>query len=61
MQITLQQTSVSSLEQLLFDVRAENSRLHETFYALQVEIERLYRARKRVKVLINVNEEIMKK
>jgi hypothetical protein len=35
--------------------------LYDTIYALQVEIERLHRARKRGKVLINVNEEIMKK
>jgi|GEM_PF-1533771 len=35
--------------------------LYDTIYALQVEIERLHRVRKRGKVLINVNEEIMKK
>jgi hypothetical protein len=58
--LTLQHTNLNDLEQLLFDARAENSRLYDTFYALQVEIERLHRARKRGKVLININVEIMK-
>jgi hypothetical protein len=33
--------------------------LYDMIYALQVEIERLHRARKRGKVLINVNEKII--
>ena len=57
----MQKTNIYGVEQMLFDARAENSRLYDTIYALKMEIERLHRARKRGKVLINVNEEIMKK
>ena len=59
--LILQKTNSNDLEQLRFDARAENSKLYDTIYALQVEIERLHRARRRGKGLINVNEEIMNK
>ena len=61
MQITFQKTTTQDVEQLLFDGRAENTRLYDPIYALQVEIESLHHARNRGKVLIYVNEEIMKK
>jgi hypothetical protein len=37
-----QKTNANDLEQPLIDARVENSRLHETVFALQVEIVRLH-------------------
>jgi hypothetical protein len=53
-QLTLQKTNVHDVEPLLFEARAENSRLYDNIYVLQVEIERLHHARKRGKVTVNV-------
>jgi len=56
MKITLQKTDVNDTEQRLFDARAEISRLYDTIYMLQMDIEKQERKRTSGKVLVNVKQ-----